>query len=1204
MSDLLKMRASLSRPRLAAVLALGLCLALPRAANVHADGGPLEMYVATVDRAGLEELIQGGHDLGEARPLPGGRFAVDLVLSPRRHARLAEAGVPLALWRAADGRTASQLAADQAEDGFKVWRSFDQPGGIRDELYELARTHPAIVKLAVIGRSVHDREIVALKVTKDAGATPDGARPAVLYNSMQHAREWISVEVNRRLLRHVLDGYGRDARITELVDTRELWFVLVANPDGYEQTFKPGFRLWRKTARDVNGDGEITGGDGIDPNRNFDNHWRYDEEGSDGLRESDVYRGPTPASEPETRAMQDLLLRLRFKFMLNYHSAANLLLWGAGWQVETATADDPIFMALSGTVDKPAIPTFVPERSAELYITNGETCDYAYEVAGTLCWTPELSGNGGGFVFPDDEAQVQEEFDRNLAFALDVATSATDPARPVSHLGNTVEPFYVDAFDVSYGDPQTVQVNAARRLGAVEMRYRVGDRPEVGVPTTEWAGGERYGEVRGVHYHRLRAQVTGTEAGDRVTVWFVAQDGTRSDPFTYSVVSDTDARVLVLAVEDRTGAAPEYARAGAPNYLRYYLDDLSALHIPTDVYDFDARDRRAPSFFGILSHYDVVIWYTGDDEAILARDGAAGTVSRVANELMLAVRDYLNEGGRLLYTGKYAGYPYGAGLAFDPAGQDGHCRPESGGDGCVPLSNDFLQYYLGIYAYYRGIPPEINVPNRAGAGGGWWSDAGDAIDHSIRRAFDLSAAAAPIVFALDAFWSIEPNYDYGYVEVSTDGGGTWETLPDMDGVLTDADPNDENLGWGLTGSSLTPRRLRFDLGAYAGRSIDLRLRYKTDVGTVLGGWWVDNLSLEAAGTALYGSDLSDGTAGWSNAGWRLVPYVVKPDVKIYPVEQIASPFSAGDWVWFGAPGAENQDQYGMFLPTSRALPVDQFPRFASHSAGRFDRPSDRAHGGEHYAHSGMVAGGYQRLARTIDLTGAAAGRLSFWLRRDMYSGWDAAFVEARTAGQDDWTTLADANGHTSPAAALNCGQGWWYGPHPHLAHYMAPREEGGDVVCDPKGTTGAWQAATGPSDGWEEWSIDLTPYAGKRVEVAVAYLSAPFGTRLGAFVDDATVTIGTAPTTATFEADLGDWAAAPAPAGSAPNPEPFARRSNAEYPIGAIAVTADTITLGFGLEGVRDADRRRDLMLHAMAYLLRREAVYLPVLGRGDGIGR
>ena len=68
--------------------------------------------------------------------------------------------------------------------------------------------------------------------------------------------------------------------LTKLVDTRELWFILIANPDGYDFTFTPENRLWRKNLRDNNGDGQITAIDGVDPNRNFPTHWSYDDEGS------------------------------------------------------------------------------------------------------------------------------------------------------------------------------------------------------------------------------------------------------------------------------------------------------------------------------------------------------------------------------------------------------------------------------------------------------------------------------------------------------------------------------------------------------------------------------------------------------------------------------------------------------------------------------------------------------------------------------------------------------------------------------------------------------------------------------------------------------------------------------------------------------------------------------------------------------------
>ena len=60
------------------------------------------------------------------------------------------------------------------------------------------------------------------------------------------------------------------------------------------------------------------------------------------------------------------------------------------------------------------------------------------------------------------------------------------------------------------------------------------------------------------------------------------------------------------------------------------------------------------------------IWYTGDDVITREPGMVPGTASRLANDEMLAVRAYLNEGGRLLYTGKYAGLADRAGLRVQP----------------------------------------------------------------------------------------------------------------------------------------------------------------------------------------------------------------------------------------------------------------------------------------------------------------------------------------------------------------------------------------------------------------------------------------------------------------------------------------------------------------------------------------------------------
>ncbi len=145
--------------------------------------------------------------------------------------------------------------------------------------------------------------------------------------------------------------------------------------------------------------------------------------------------------------------------------------------------------ALAGDDRNPAVAGFDPDVSAELYTTNGDITDDALTTYGTQAYTVELSGgegpdvggttnsddafSPGGFVFQDDEAAVEAEFRKNLDFALDLAKSAGDPANPVSHLGNTAPDFVPTTFAISYGDPQTVEVNAKRELGDVRAYWRV-----------------------------------------------------------------------------------------------------------------------------------------------------------------------------------------------------------------------------------------------------------------------------------------------------------------------------------------------------------------------------------------------------------------------------------------------------------------------------------------------------------------------------------------------------------------------------------------------------------------------------------------------------------------------------------------------------------------------------------------------------------
>jgi hypothetical protein len=681
----------------------------------------LDAYTATVTPEQAAALSQEGVDVVAARNTGAG-VVVETVLSEDDRARIEDrTGVDLELKRNAAGQTARQAAAVQAEGGFQVWRSWDEPGGIRDELDQIAADNPGLVKRVVLGTTHQGREIVALKVTRDARHTRDGRRPAVLYASNQHAREWISVEVNRRLLHHVVDEYNDgDRDMRRLLRDTELWFVISANPDGYQFTFDHE-RLWRKNLRDNDGNGEVTLGDGVDPNRNFDEHFRYDDEGSSTSLASDTYRGPSAASEPETQAMQGLIEDIEPRFMSNWHSFGEWILYPQGWQVGTPDADNPIYTALGGTDAEPGIPGFDPGISSdELYVTNGETTDFADVNGGTIAFTPELGEGtpGAGFVFPDDEALVQAEFEKTLDFSLSLARSAADPDDPESPVGIETEPFYLDqaaidpengplsmfdfTFDVSYGDPQEVRVLAKRSLGRVTAKYRINGGRTRSASTSEWTGGERYGVGASEYYRVMSGVVRGTKPGDTVKVWFEAGRN-RSESFTYRAVSETGNRLLVLSAEDYTGASPVYADQSGPTYLSFYTDALDANGVAHDVYDVDANGRTAPDPLGVLGHYDAVVWYTGDDIITREPGWTGGTASSLAMTELLAVRDYVNEGGRVLWTGKYAGHQYAPGHGtqrFDPF-ENGQCSDPAILPRCRPLGgsgnnvSDMLEYWFG-----------------------------------------------------------------------------------------------------------------------------------------------------------------------------------------------------------------------------------------------------------------------------------------------------------------------------------------------------------------------------------------------------------------------------------------------------------------------------------------------------------------------------
>jgi hypothetical protein len=198
--------------------------------------------------------------------------------------------------------------------------------------------------------------------------------------------------------------------------------------------------------------------------------------------------------------------------------------------------------------------------------------------------------------------------------------------------------------------------------------------------------------------------------------------------------------------------------------------------------------------------------------------------------------------------------------------------------------------------------------------------------------------------------------------------------------------------------------------------------------------------------------------------------------------------------------------------------------------------------GAKFAISQIANLSYKRLAHTISVP-AGGAQLSFWVTRDTEPSWDFLFVEAHTVGQDNWTTLPDTNGHTSQDTGSSCP--FWHQLHPFLTHYQA---DAGDGSCTATGTSGQWWAASGASEGMEQWSVDLAAWAGSNVEVSISYASDDTVQNNGVFVDDILVSTGSGTTSFEDDGDVLDgWTVPGAPEGSSPNPN--------DWIVGAVADT-------------------------------------------------
>ncbi len=290
------------------------------------------------------------------------------------------------------------------------WTDYYSYNDIVTWLGELEATYGDRVSIESIGKTFENRDIMMIKIGKNFGSGKN-----IWIDAGIHAREWIAPAATTYVINELVTNPAYDALISAL----DIHIVPVANPDGYEfsRSANPDARMWRKTRSDY---GNPLGCFGVDPNRNFEYHWG--EGGTLDSQCSDIYLGPSPFSEPETRAISDYALTLNPPppFAMSVHSYGQMVLIPWGYDVSSSNHYCQNYPQIECVAQKAADAleqvdqhTFQVGNSFEIYgAAAGATDDYytgvvQHDAKGYGGFTIELRDKGRyGFLLPPDQIEM------------------------------------------------------------------------------------------------------------------------------------------------------------------------------------------------------------------------------------------------------------------------------------------------------------------------------------------------------------------------------------------------------------------------------------------------------------------------------------------------------------------------------------------------------------------------------------------------------------------------------------------------------------------------------------------------------------------------------------------------------------------------------------------------------------------------------
>ncbi len=354
-----------------------------------------QVRITVPDATMLEKILDAGLDPEGVSGKIGG--AMEFVASDFDLQMLRQLGIQyqVIIHDLTDHYLSQNTGAGQGPEGF----GYGSMGGfytlaeVIQQLDSMRLQYPSLITgKDSIGRTEQNRPVYAMRI----GSFRSDGKPEVLYTSLHHAREPQGMMSVLYYMWWLLQNYGTHPEATYLVDNRQMYFIPVVNPDGYDynrQSSPSGGGMWRKNRRPNTG-----GSFGVDLNRNYGPFymWNAPNGGSSTSPSSDTYRGTEPFSEPETRAVDAFMRSRNIRTCFNYHTYSNLLIYPFGYLSREST-DSLLYREWAFDMTGENRYTSGTDQQTVNYSTRGNSDDYMYGDSTkyrTYAMTPEVGSTG------------------------------------------------------------------------------------------------------------------------------------------------------------------------------------------------------------------------------------------------------------------------------------------------------------------------------------------------------------------------------------------------------------------------------------------------------------------------------------------------------------------------------------------------------------------------------------------------------------------------------------------------------------------------------------------------------------------------------------------------------------------------------------------------------------------------------------------